>query len=65
MQKDFHYDVIYVLVLLLTLPDRTVLKFIVRKFVSYCLTEASVKQYAMNLRSKLVFDDFFDEVIID
>lgn len=27
------------LVLLLTLPDRTLVKFIVRKFISYCLTE--------------------------
>ena len=26
-------------VLLLTLPDRTLVKFIVRKFISYCLTE--------------------------
>ena len=25
--------------LLLTLPDRTLVKFIVRKFISYCLTE--------------------------
>ena len=27
------------LLLLLTLPDRTLVKFIVRKFISYCLTE--------------------------
>ena len=27
------------IVLLLTLPDRTLVKFIVRKFISYCLTE--------------------------
>ena len=27
------------MLLLLTLPDRTLVKFIVRKFISYCLTE--------------------------
>ena len=33
------YRMIANILLLLTLPDRTLVKFIVRKFISYCLTE--------------------------